>query len=62
MALHILCVNCVYIVQYSVWTELVSCYVVYDAFEHWKELVKLLCCAEDALSAHKHLFIAFTSW
>lgn len=31
----------------------------YDAFEHWKELVKLLCFAEDALSTHKDLFIGF---
>ena len=34
-------------------------YAVYDAFEHWKELVKLLCCAEDSLSTHKDLFVAF---
>lgn len=34
-------------------------YAVYDAFEHWKELVKLICCSEDALSAHKDLFVAF---
>lgn len=41
-------------------TKFIS-YAVYDAFEHWKELVKLICCAEDALSAHKDLFVAFIS-
>ena len=36
-----------------------TCFIVYDAFEHWKQLVNLMCCAEDALSTHKDLFIAF---
>ena len=50
--LYIIVVNTLYVLC-------VSYHVVYDAFEHWKELVKLLCCAEDALSAHKDLFVAF---
>ena len=32
---------------------------VYDAFEHWKSLVKLLCFCEDALLTHKDLFTSF---
>ena len=36
-------------------------YVVYDAFEHWKELVRLLCLSERALSTHKDLFTSFIS-
>ena len=34
-------------------------YIVYDAFEHWKNLVKLLCSCEEALSTHKELFSSF---
>lgn len=33
--------------------------VVYDAFEHWKELVKLLCFSEKALVTHSELFTNF---
>ncbi|KAL5463941.1 hypothetical protein EMCRGX_G032893 [Ephydatia muelleri] len=29
---------------------------VFDAFEHWKELVRLLCSCEDALVSHKDLY------
>ena len=29
---------------------------VYDAFEHWKELVRLLCMSESALSDQTDLF------
>ena len=38
----------------------VSCtFVVYDAFEHWKKLVNLLCSSEDALLTHTELFSSF---
>ena len=37
------------------------CVLVYDAFEHWKELVKLLCFSEQALSHHRDLFVNFIS-
>lgn len=44
-------------------TTLIVCItcVVYDAFEHWKELVKLLCFSEQALSTHTDLFTNFIS-
>lgn len=35
--------------------------IVYDAFEHWKELVKLVCFSEQALSTHSDLFTNFIS-
>lgn len=35
--------------------------IVYDAFEHWKELVKLSCFCEDALSSHPQYFLNFIS-
>ena len=35
--------------------------VVYDAFEHWKELVKLSCLSEEALITHKDYFKSFIS-
>lgn len=44
--------------NYSTWV--LHC-VVYDAFEHWKELVKLLCFSEQALSTHTDLFTNFIS-
>ena len=34
----------------------VLAFLVYDAFEHWKRLVKLLCSCEEALGTHKELF------
>ena len=34
---------------------------VYDAFEHWKELVRLLCMSESALSDQTELFTNFIS-
>lgn len=34
---------------------------VYDAFEHWKHLVHLLCSCEEALSSHTDLFMKFIS-
>ena len=36
-------------------------HAVYDAFEHWKELVKLLCLSERALSTQRDLFTNFIS-
>lgn len=38
-----------------------SLVTVFDAFEHWKELVRLLCSCEDALVSHKDLYGNFIS-
>lgn len=35
--------------------------IVFDAFEHWKELVRLLCSCEEALVTHKDLYGNFIS-
>ena len=35
--------------------------VVYDAFEHWKKLVKLCCFCEDSLSTRPEYFLNFIS-
>lgn len=40
---------------------MVACGAVYDGFEHWKELVKLLCMSETALSDNVDLFTNFIS-
>ena len=32
---------------------------VYDAFEHWKSLVHMLCSSEDAMKSHSKLFSNF---
>jgi hypothetical protein len=34
---------------------------VYDAFEHWKQWVNLLCHCEQALQQHPDLFLSFMS-
>ena len=50
--------HCVY---YDGGIYMVACGAVYDGFEHWKELVKLLCMSETALSDNVDLFTNFIS-